>query len=460
MLFAQDTAASPDDPRVLTPLSKGVVILLVLIVFLGLYLRLTMVSHTQMDTPIRNDAKDYTAYAYNLRLHGVYSKDINGLKNMETAPKPDAVRSPGYPFFLLPFAMTNDLSLFAVNVFYVQAMLSTLMIIIVFFLSRPLVGNAGSLIASALVAMSPHMVTANIYLLTETLFAFSAVLFLFFLMKVVYSEKWQVFILAGIVLGYGVLVRPTIQYVIIFFLVFFALDHSLKHKKKVILALTLPFALILSVWFLRNVMVIGSLSDPTLTINTIHHGMYPDFMFNGQPHTFGIPYRFDPESPEISKSLHTVLRTVATRFLDAPGTYLHWFLSKPLRLFQWSLVQGHDIYVYPLMASPYHTEPELLFKATYAGMRVLHPILVFLSFVGMVIPWLSDRRITMTPQQRFVFRILSLFYFYFILVHMVGAPFPRYSVPIRPVTYLLAVAACWIAIPFFIRKKHLKKAAQ
>ena len=106
------------------------------ILFLGLYLRLFRVLTTQIDTPFRADARQYAGYAYNLRLHGVYSSNFDAMNNTTITHAPDAFRSPGYPLFLYPFMLIKQLDRFSANVFYVQVILSTITIAVVYFLGR------------------------------------------------------------------------------------------------------------------------------------------------------------------------------------------------------------------------------------------------------------------------------------------------------------------------------------
>ncbi|VTR64734.1 conserved membrane hypothetical protein [Desulfosarcina cetonica] len=417
-------------------------IVVVAILLVGFYLRLAMVSEIQIDTPFRADARQYTAYAYNLSKHRVYSLDFNGLIDKQhIAPSPDALRTPGYPLFLFLFTGSKNLDQFAVNVFYFQAILSAITIAVVYVLGRTLLSVLGAAIAAALTAISPHLINLNIYLLTETLFTFVLVLTIGALILSGRYENRYLWIASGILLAVATLIKPTIQYYFLFFIGFVLLGRESPECKKIsILFIAASFLCIFSTWLFRNLVSLGYLSDPAITINTLHHGMYPHFMYNGQASTFGFPYRFDPHSQEISSSLSSVLVTIAHRFYTQPLTHLVWYLSKPSYLFRWEMIQGIGTFIYPVSHSPY--ESSWLFMRIYSLMRVIHPIVVFLSMAGMVFAWLPDRMFTMTVRQRFAGRLISLTYFYFILVHIAAAPFPRYSIPIRPFTYVLA----WLGI--------------
>ncbi|WP_319525628.1 glycosyltransferase family 39 protein [uncultured Desulfosarcina sp.] len=426
---------------------KVELLVLVLILLIGLHLRLGMVSSTKIDTPFRADARQYTAYAYNLRLHGVYSKNFSTATNKAVTPSPDAFRSPGYPIFLYPFTRIKNLDQFAVTVFYTHAILSTITLVIVYFLGRGLLGVLGAFAAVTLTAISPHLINLNLYLLTETLFTFFTMLMLsafLFSMKYDQNSGW---ILSGIMLALAALIRPTIQFYIIFFIALVLIDGENKKKQKIVLLFAIPFFLVLSTWFIRNLLTLGFLSDPGLTINTLHHGMYPKFMYNGQPNSFGIPYRFDPNTAAIGASIRSVIEAITHRFQTHPMEHLVWYLSKPFYFFRWEMIQGTGTFIYPVIDSPYHSSR--LFHFIDGLMHAIHPIIVGSSVLGAIIAWLPKNLFSMTGLQRFTARLLSLTYGYFILVHIAGAPFPRYSIPIRPITYILGIFPICIAAMVF-----------
>lgn len=94
------------------------------IVLLSSVLFFQNVLQTSIDHPIRGDAQDYVAYAFNLKTHGVYSR-----RAPDTALellKPDALRAPGYPF-VLSFFVDSEHQTFAIaNVLFMQAVVGIL----------------------------------------------------------------------------------------------------------------------------------------------------------------------------------------------------------------------------------------------------------------------------------------------------------------------------------------------
>jgi 4-amino-4-deoxy-L-arabinose transferase-like glycosyltransferase len=421
------------------------------VLLLGLYLRLFMVSATEIETPFRADARQYTAYAYNLRLHGIYSKDFESLKDANHQPEPDAFRSPGYPIFLYPFTATRQLDRFAITVFYLQAILSTATIAVVYCIGRRAIGPVGASAAAALTAISPHLINLNVYLLTETLFTFFLTGGIAFLVSSIKSNRAGLWLLSGLTLGFAALIKPTLQYYVLFLIVFILIHSGFQRRIRTSLLVGIPFSILFSLWLLRNLATLGYLSDPTLTINTLHHGMYPQFMYDGLPHTFGYPYRFDPEGKAIAGSMQNVITAIGNRFCDQPLKYLGWYLSKPFYFFGWEMIQGRGTFIYPVLSSPYQASP--MFGFIDGFMRWVHPFMVGSSILGAILVWLPKHRLAIDREHFLPARLLSLTYAYFILVHIAGAPFPRYSIPIRPMTYLLAMIPVCLTIAVIEKKR-------
>lgn len=415
--------------------------LLSLILLLGLHLRLEVVRHTTLENPIMQDSADYTAYAYNLRLHGTYSRDPRTITNPIAEPAPDALRAPGYPMFLSLFTSIKSLKLFRNRVIYMQVTLSTLTLLMVFILSSMIFKPAGALLVTLACAVSPHIINMNLYVLTETLFTFLLVTTTWFLVKSKQQGSLLLLIISACLLGITALVRPTMQF---YFLLEILLLWSFIRtpvRRSTVTVFVLAFISIVSIWWARNWLAIGAISDSTLMANTLHHGMYPDFMYNERPETFGYPYRFDPESQAISGSVFEALSAIWHGFTSNTAMMLKWYLMKPLYLFQWNIIQGNDdIFIYKAWSSPYFQDNGIFPLSKYI-MMLSHPTAVWAAFTGMLLAFMPLSKKLFTHEQLIAIRTCALIYLYFIVVHIVVAPYPRYSIPIRPFTYMLALFA-------------------
>ncbi len=397
-------------------------------------LRLGAADRTVIDGPVRADALDYYSYAYNLRHHGVYSH-VAPREGRDVVPPPDALRSPGYPAFL--WAIWDErLSFMLWRTRFVQGVLDVGTVLLVFLLGCRALPFGWALAAGLLTALSPHLISATTYLLTETLFTFLMVLGLW--LTVLAAERAWLAPLAGAALGAAALTRPTLQYLILLVPPLLLWYAGWRRGWRTAAALVLGFAVVFAPWIVRNIAVIGQPSDSRLAVNTLHHGMYPDLSYRNDPRTRGAPYRFDPRGAEIGKDLASVLAEIRRRFSEEPARHLYWYLiGKPLTLLSWGIAAGMgDVFVYPVAASPYFTDP--IYIWTHRLMFLLHWPLVVLALIG-AFGFGFSRRARSAGTGGLLWPLLTLTVFYFLVLHMVGAPFPRYGIPLRPVLYLLAV---------------------
>lgn len=404
--------------------------LLVCIVLLAAVLRIQAVSTTQIDHPVRADAKEYYFGALNLQRWQVFS----GSAPTAAAPVPDAARPPLMPALLEPFVVfpPTDAMLFHFNL--LQAFLDVLTVVFTFLLFRLVCAAPLALGAAMLTAICPHLVSMTTYLLTETSFTFfltSGICLTAFALK---REAIWGAILGGAFLGLSALTRETTEYLPVFMLC--CLCWFLE--RKVVLRILVPTAVaalaIVLAWKLRNLSAIGAFSDPALAMRTIHHGMYPDMMFNNDPYTFPIPYQADPQSAQMN-SVGSVLSILWQRVVAEPWHYLRWYLiGKPLAFLQWDFQEADgDVFLYPVTYTPFSDRP--LFIVTHAICRVLHGPLVIAAILGTVLAFWRPKLLGLAEEIRRPVLLIGCVMVYFVLLHMLGFPLARYSVPLRPCMY-------------------------
>ena len=84
--------------------------------------------------------------------------------------------------------------------------------------------------------------------------------------------------------------------------------------------------------------------------------------------------------------------------------------------------------------------------------RLLHGPIVLLAICGLLIAWLPSARIGVDETPLIIARVLSLLLIYYTAIHMIGAPFPRYAVPLRPFLYGMALFPLYVA-DLFLKKR-------
>ncbi len=414
---------------------------LISIVFLiGLHLRLTAVLESDVIHPIRADAKEYIHYAINIHKHGIYSRSTDGITG-KALPAPDAARPPVYPLFLTLF-LTNSIikTITLTNIQLIQACLSAITIILTYGIFSPILGKIASITIATLVAISPHLININIYLLSESLFGILLIFFFWLLSK---SEegnnKTYFLLLLGILLGISSLTRSWLQYFILFLIPLVFYSTPKKYRLKKTFLLSVAFSLTMGTWMLRNFYILGSISNDSVMIFSILHGIYPDLMYKGNPLSYGAPYRYDPNTATIIRSLSSLLEEITFRFQNSPREYLKWYLiDKPLNLFSWNYIQGMgDTFIYPVQKSPYFTYS--YFQWSHTFMKATHTALMSMALLGSILAWFPQNKTWFSNQSLFILRCISLLIVYFTLLHMLVAPLPRYAVPIKPLLYGMAV---------------------
>lgn len=414
-----------------------------LIFLAGLAMRWAAVEYTVIESPFRNDALDYSAYALNMAKYGVYSSDPQSAFFEQRSPAPDSQRSPGYPWFLYLFARTPSLTLFAEGAQLAQLVLSSLSILLVFALARELLGGGLALAAALLTACSPHLIILNSYLLSETLFTFLLFGGLWLLIRALPAQRappqdlgWL--LLAALGLTYAALTRGSLMIFVPVLLGFLAwrLRHQPVRRRLGVIALI--FIIGIGGWELRNHQINEAPTTGSSQMNWLYHGIYPDLMYQGRPETRGYPYRADPNYDPNAVDLAAVAAELQRRFAAEPLRHLWWYLRKPATLLEWGYIQGwDDIFVFQVEYSPYFTEPA--FKLSYRILKALHPWLTLLAVLGALLAWAPRAWLRLPEDRLHAARLLSLLFLFFLCFHALGNPLPRYLVPIRPALYILAL---------------------
>jgi hypothetical protein len=409
------------------------------ILLFGSYLRIGSATGTVVIKPLRADAAEYFVYSYNLRYKHTYSREVGDMRDLNSPVHPDSHRSPGYPLFLTLFLDGLSFHSSIHKVVIAQAVLSALSILVAFLLFKSFLPSAWALAASLFVAISPQLIIPNSFLISETLFCL-LLLVIGYMVSLFASRPSAILaFLTGMLTGLASLVRPILEYLPFLLGLWLLAEYRRRGGLRYCVALFLGFFLAFFPWILRNAITLGTFSDDALLINFLHHGMYPDFTFEGVPQSHGYPYLFDPRSPAISKDIASVVREILRRFQERPWEHLTWFLvEKPIAFWSWDDVQGlGDAFIYPVASSPYFSsEP---FQWTHFFMFAFHWPLILFGGLASLIAWFSSPNKTFRQPSLFAARFLSLVLVSYTLIHMVGAPIQRYAFPLRPYLYGMAV---------------------
>lgn len=418
-------------------------ITLVLITLLGLQLRLQTVRYTEVDDPVRADARVYLLYALNLKKYNIYSQSAAAFQGEAVKPAPDAIRTPGYPLFLSILIGDTFSEKTLYNIELAQALLSTLTILLAYATFASVLNRPLALLVALFTAISPHLVFTNVFILSESLSCFLLMLFLWFLSQWKSNPSSWLMISTGLLLALASLTRPWTQYFILLLVPLMLVYSPITHIRRSSVLLCVGFFLPMLIWVGRNLITLGIVSDDSVMINTFYQGHYPGLMYDNRPETFAYPYRFDPRAAEISASVATVWREILRHLSENPLDYISWYLiGKPLFVFSWDIFEGlGDLLIYPVFRTPY--ADFTLFKVTHTIMRNLHDWLIMLAAFGSIAAWFPSSWVGLNDKRRFLVPSLATLFIYFVFLHCILKPEARYSIPMRPVIYGMAMFGLW-----------------
>ncbi|MEM9101189.1 MAG: hypothetical protein AAGB12_02605 [Pseudomonadota bacterium] len=417
----------------------------------GGFLRVDVLVNTQVIKPVRADAVDYFWYAYNINQHGIYSKSPEDLKT------PDNIRPPAMPFVASFFLNTNPLkyseALTADHAeqmikpfLFMQMLISVLLIPILFFALKKIANISIAFLATFLHVISPHLINANIYFLTESL---NASIFVVLICCIIFSLKqktYSAFFGIGLTLAAASLLKASAMLVFVPLSCAYIYSSSKQTRKKMfklLLATYSIFAVLYGAWLFRNATIVGDTVSKTLSTNFLHHGIYPNMKYQEEEVSYGFPYRFDPRANEINESKSTVLQEIKRRFSEEPAKHIEWYLlGKPLLFWSWEIIAGMgDSFIYPVKNSPYFDQ-EIL-KLTHFLAYYSHNICLFLALLAVITCLFKPCNYLLNKELSQLQILLAAIVAYYTLIHMVGAPFPRYSIPLRPLIYTLGAIQCF-----------------
>lgn len=243
------------------------IIALIAIIVLAAYLRIDFLRSVYHVMP--HDSIHYDIMVRQLLEEGVYAyQDSN----------PNAKVTPGYPLFM---AAIYKLASYQINdplpwIRYIQVLLSLMSIWMIYRITRQLSNEAGGLMAALLAAVYPPFVWANGAILTEVLGIF---LLLGYLWAQIHAFRfptvWSALI-SGVLLGLTVLVRPEfLPLLAVSYLFYWGWKRKTREILKLFAISCLGLVLILSPWWIRNLVRLDEWVLTANQTNPFKAGTYP-----------------------------------------------------------------------------------------------------------------------------------------------------------------------------------------
>jgi len=428
-------------------------LVLLSIFLLAFGLRWYYVSHAVVLNPVRGDATQYYAYALNLANHDVFSKDLPDT----TVVHPDNYRDPGYPVFLAFWMKLFGASdAWYAAVLLSQALLGALTVTLATQLGRHWLSLRWSAAAGVLMALWPHSITINGYLLSETLFGFLAVLGTLAAASALQRRSSWRALAAGLTLGAAALTNA----ILLPFGVLLAalLVWRRLASRKLCIALAAGTLALPGAWALRNAIVVVPVADNSSmdrALQNLAQGSRPEFQSAWRNSALGddivkakartILQATDDDYALLRTSPLHGAESIIGRFSEHPLHYARWYLvDKPALLWGWSIEIGQgDIFVYPTMRAPFQTQPAWI--ALAAICHALNTVLMLLALASLLFMWPRKQRVLphkWCGNHAALVTVICLAAFVTLVYSTLQAE-PRYSIPFRPFEILLAMTTLY-----------------
>jgi len=396
-------------------------------------LRLVYVETTEFIDPIRADAEKYFLLAINLARDGIYSMDV--------APpfSPTTTITPGFPLFLAPIiALSDSLESSFRTILIIQSLLGALSVLLLYLLSRLVMPFLWAAAFGFILGLIPHHIVFTGYVLTETWFAFLFISSIYSLIRYLNSGTKYWLVLAGLLCGVAALTRPAALLLMPFIAASLVFVKTLTLSKAFLLfvATSLPWV----PWHLWTQQIVDNSQEKHSQIAAVlAFGSYPDFIFKTEAMR-GYPYREDPEYAAMSASASKAIDKILERIKSEPRRYLHWYcIGKPISYWSWNMLESvGGPFIYPVGNNIWTNST--LGQITLTLYHILHRLLLLAGFP--VVFWLIYsviQRKKHGPFNHNLMLVAALTIFYFTIIHVILAAWPRYSVPFWPFFYLLGM---------------------
>jgi hypothetical protein len=413
---------------------------------LALALRWYYVTITIVPEPLSGDAGQYCAYAWNLVHHGIFSSSTPGSQHVV----PDNYRDPAYPMFLALWMKTlgTRQASYAATLLC-QALLGAMTVGMSMHICRQWLSIPWATAAGLLMAVWPHSIATNGFLLTETLSAFLCALGMLLWIKACQSNLPGKALASGLTLGTAALTNAALQPFGILLAALIAWRAPTLRKTCLILALTsalLPFA-----WAVRNAYLPATdihVSSRARALQNLVQGSWPTYHSAWRASKLGsgatkinatiILNSINREDEQLLSSPLKGIKSIMRRMQQHPVDYLAWYLfQKPYQLWGWEIEIGQDdIYPYVVINSPFQTQSAWI--ALAAICHALNPWLLWLSLTCLPLTWWEQRvcrHVSLPPPP--ITSVIALLAFV-TLVYCILQAEPRYATPFRSLEIALA----------------------
>jgi len=402
----------------------------------ALALRMYFTSTAVVGNPISGDAREYTAYAWNLIHHGTFS----GATPSPSPPSRDSYRDPGYPVVLAAVVSAFPTHWYDA-IRWLQCLLGALTVAALLIAARQWLQKGWLLTAGLVMASWPHCVTIPTYLLSETLFAFLVAVALLATNECIGRRNNAWACAAGFAFGVAALTNA----VVLPFAPILAAVAAWRSPstRRQWLTLLVFASLLPAAWLLRSATIDTGPSASSRASANFVQGSWASYhaaahgVVAGDEASKQTMNSIDGEITEMSRSRMAGLLSVYSRLRETPRESVVWYLSKPALLWSWNLqiASGH---IYPFATS---NSPFQMHNVLYTTTQMLIALNSWFSIAALVgCALVAFRGSSTTPV------VMTALLVYVTAVYSLLQAEPRYAIAFRGEEILLAILAIATAV--------------
>jgi 4-amino-4-deoxy-L-arabinose transferase-like glycosyltransferase len=361
-----------------------------IVLAMALFLRFKFVL-TVNHPPLAGDA-----FNYDVMVKQFLDKGFLGYMSQ----KPNAYVTPGYPLFLslvyTVFGYREASPLLQVRL--VQSVLGAFTCLIIYFIGKSLKNRKVGIFAAFACAVYPVFVWSPSLILTETLYTFLFLIYLYLQIKVPESKSGIIKIVCGLVFAAASMVRPALFPLLIIPYIYQYYKTKNKEVIRSFFVTASGAVLLMLPWWIRNAVTLKKLVFlATQTGNPFLGGVFPYY----QDMNF--------TSTSSGDQLREGLKIVMKGFISKPLLYLKWFT-----IGKFNLIFG-DMWYFPPSGSDF-----------LVSLKLFHYVVVVTGWIGVVFSFIKKR-----------FEIIALFVSALTLIQLVFIPEARYAYSIIPLLMIL-----------------------
>jgi hypothetical protein len=372
--------------------------------------------------------------AWSIANRGVYSDAV------EPPLVPHMRWPPGYPLLLAPFYRGRDLVAGTAAALPVQVVASAAIPLLTLRLGVRLLPWPLAWLAALLAACCPLLVTTPAFPVSETAFTILVLGLLLALARLLDRPGAAAGAAAGLLGGAAILVRSSALALVGVAAAWVWLRVSRRAALCVLAVAAVPAI----AWEVRfRVEAAHGTPAPSYLARPLAEGIYPDLVYADSAR--GYAMEADPEFPAFSTSVGDTLGTAWSRALADPWRHLRWHLvDRWLVLWEYGMIQSPPIHVYPVMHGlfrPAAIDPgaadEPLAPLYWMFRALWYWCIVPAALVGAAF---ALRRHAETQPGR-LRELASVLLAVHVVLHGALIPEPRFLLPLRPLLFVLALAA-------------------